>query len=287
MPPDLWFELFKLERTGNEAQDADRLFTVFARIFLGWEAVDDPNNFWPRMSTGSMSIDCLPFFIARVGCELGTVYADAFYRHCGSRLPFYTVGHILAQADYAEREQFPFVVAPERYQGLMASIQSRPLDLWKWAKDLVLEPDVCWGPKFSQFYWSLLWGRFAPEHWDHLTPSAEWLESEWLGDERAGLNIVAWMLDPQVRTEAILQLKDLLSSLLETLDETLLREELRYAAQDGYTQSQYFVHKMNPQQKACICVQPLLGYMEEAERVQHLCAQLREQTRVQGNFSQQ
>ena len=35
VPPALWFELFQLERTGDEEQDAERLFTCFARSFPG------------------------------------------------------------------------------------------------------------------------------------------------------------------------------------------------------------------------------------------------------------
>ena len=268
VPPALWFEIFKLERSGDEVQDAERLFTLFARIFPGWEVLHfyfGSGEWWWGERYGRY---CVPYFIARVGCELGAVYTDAFYRHCGSLLydqdkwcSIDIVEELVAQVSTAEREQLPFVLAPERYQGLLAPF------LRDWSKTLrlldglVLEPEICWGPKFSQFYWYLLGDIFVPESCGQLRVAHFFTKH---------FNIVAWMLDPQVRTAAIVQLKKQLSMLQGTLVNSQ-QEDTPYMKDDDF---------QKPQQAMCYCLRTLLSSMQEAERVQHMCAQLQEQCRT-------
>ncbi len=268
VPPALWFELFQLERTGDEEQDAERLFTCFARSFPGWAvfAFDDGGweyrgASWSKCKPG---IDCVLYFIARVGCELGAVYSDAFYRHCGALLHDYdkhafaiAVG-LFAQVGNDEREQLPFVVAPERYQELLAPFRDLRTALCDLALPCVLDSDVCWGPKFSQFYWQLLAGLFVPKAWDAFSH----IRLSYLCKH---LNIVAWMLDPQVRAVAIAQLKKHLS----TMQVDLPQEDSGAIVDDGF--------QGTSQQRMCLCLKQLLGYMEDAARVQHLCAQLQAQ----------
>ena len=268
VPPALWFELFQLERTGDEEQDAERLFTCFARSFPGWAvfAFDDGGweyrgASWSKCKPG---IDCVLYFIARVGCELGAVYSDAFYRHCGALLHDYdkhafaiAVG-LFAQVGNDEREQLPFVVAPERYQELLAPFRDLRTALCDLALPCVLDSDVCWGPKFSQFYWQLLAGLFVPKAWDAFSR----ISQSYLCKH---LNIVAWMLDPQVRAAAIAQLKKHLS----TMQVDLPQEDSGAIVDDGF--------QGTSQQRMCLCLKQLLGYMEDAARVQHLCAQLQAQ----------
>ncbi len=266
VPPALWFEIFQLERTGDEVQDAERLFTHFARSFPGWTLVTFYygafHGAWARSKPG---VDCVLYFIARVGCELGAVYSDAFYRHCGSLLynyddhaPNIAVG-LFAQVGNDEREQLPFVVAPERYQELLAPLRDLSTALYYLAPSCVLDSDVCWGPKFSQFYWQLLAGLFEPKALDDATKHIR------VSSLYKHLNIVAWMLDPQVRAVAIAQLKKHLSTM-----QVDFSQEDSCAIEDDAFQG-------TVQQRMCLCLKQLLDYMEDAERVQHLCAQLQAQ----------
>ena len=267
--PALWFELFKLERSGDEAQDAQLLFTTFKQAFPGMEALKAKSYHYLR------DIAVL-YFINRIGPELGEVYRAAFYQHCAESLPYEVVIAVIKQASYAERETLPLVLAPQRFP-LVFKQQKQPVyELLSFATQLCTEPALCWGPKFSQFYLDLLLQQYDREQWAQMyfysiTVSPNNLET------------IAWALAPQVRVQAVTRLQALSSKLQADI---ATREQEAQQLQDAKAREdkaklQRLARESYVRQNGLEVLELLLAAIAQAERVHQLCAQIQSQSQAQ------
>ena len=154
VPPAQWFELFKLERSGDEAQDASMLFETFTQYFPGWESYREGDYGTWRFS------EFASYLIMRIRFELGDTYLMAFYQHCVKHLSFSALQHMVVSATYDERELIPFIAAPEHYPVRLFDVNNRTWLVLCWPEDLYTELEHSWGPKFSRFIANLILDQF-------------------------------------------------------------------------------------------------------------------------------
>lgn len=186
LPPALWFELFALERSGDDAVDADKLFAAFAQHFPGFIAQKQGYRSWRFDS-------CFVYLITRIRFELGEVYLKAFYQHCGALLSLEVVQDHIAAASYAEREFLLWVLQPELFAQLDGH---RLLDLWAlidWAQVLASKPASCWGPKFSTFITEQIWFYLSPKNLAKIG------SSYYVEGIKSGFSAIGLSLDPTVK----------------------------------------------------------------------------------------
>ena len=268
VPPAQWFELFKLERSGDEAQDASMLFEAFTQYFPGWDAYRKRKVDYFFCEDGID--DFISYFIMRIRFELGETYLIAFYQHCVKRLSFWALRHIVVgSATYDERELIPFIAAPEHYQVRLFYDDDRTWLVLCWPEDLYTELEHSWGPKFSRFIANLILDQFE-------THNLAKLSFNFNRYNLPNLYALALGLDQSVKREVkariearLVTLKDEIAEreqLVKTYKNARAREDedialrKRYEREIGWRTSGYKYLKH------------LLKALDQTERLKELCA---------------
>lgn len=261
LPPALWFELFALERSGDDAADAAKLFAAFAQHFPGFIAQKQGYRSW-RFD------NCFLYLITRIRFELGELYLKAFYQHCGALLSLEVVQDYITAASYAERESLLWVLRPELFAQLDGHRLLELRDLIDWAQVLVSKPASCWGPKFSTFITEQIWFYLSPKNLAKIG------SSHYGNDIKSGFNAIGLSLDPTVKASLCVRLKELIVSfsaeiaereqLIEPLKDTVAREDI--------ARRERYVSEKEERQKAVEMGQHLLLACAAADRINKLCA---------------
>ena len=263
LPPTLWFELFKLERSGDEAADADLLFKTFAQYFPGWDVQR------AKAYQGWQYNDCIPYLITRIRFELGPVYLKAFYQHCGSHLPYSVLQNLITGASYAERELLPFVQEPEIFKQVSAKESNLMWLTVHWAEALCTEPAHCWGPKFSAFYADLLLSCFESNTLAKV--GNPFYYTKYLEPSFSALGLG---LDPEVKAQFVLRLKQRIMAYKAEIAE---REELARKLADAKAREdialrERYEREMQWRDNSVTALQHMLKSCTHAEYLKQLCA---------------
>lgn len=138
VPPAQLFELMKLERTGDEAQDATTLAVALARRLQAAR----------YLQCWHLGQDLLFYLISRIKYELGATYLDAFYRQCAASIPMGWAVALCRLVRSAELETLPWIA--DNYS-LCVKWCAQPwrLVFLVHACDYVHAFDFPWGPNFS------------------------------------------------------------------------------------------------------------------------------------------
>ena len=138
VPPAQLFELMKLERTGDEAQDATTLAVALARRLQAAR----------YLQCWHLGQDLLFYLISRIKYELGATYLDAFYRQCAASIPTGWAVALCRLVRSAELETLPWIA--DNYS-LCVKWCAQPwrLVFFSGACNFVHAFDFLWGPKFS------------------------------------------------------------------------------------------------------------------------------------------
>ena len=264
VPPALWFELFALERCGDDAVDADKLFATFAQHFPGWIVQKQGYHSW-RFA------NCFAYLITRIRFELGEVYLKAFYQHCGAMLPLDVVHDYIAGTSYAEREHLPYVRNPELYQQFSTTESHHLLNLCNWTLSLASEPAACWGPKFSAFFSEQLLACFASKslakagmisynHYNHYFEPC--------------FSAIGLGLEPKVKALFCLRLKGRIAELnAEIAEREKLIEPLKIAqTREDIALRERYSREVQVRKDAVDVIKHLVEACGTAERLKKLCA---------------
>ena len=261
VPPAQWFELFKLERSGDEAQDASMLFETFTQYFPGWESYREGDYGTWRFS------EFASYLIMRIRFELGDTYLMAFYQHCVKHLSFSALQHMVVSATYDERELIPFIAAPEHYPVRLFDVNNRTWLVLCWPEALYTELEHSWGPKFSRFIANLILDQFE-------THNLAKLSFNFNRYNLPNLYALALGLDQSVKREVkariearLLTLKYEIAEreqLVKTYENARAREDIalrtRYEREVKWRSDSYKYLKY------------LLKALDQAERLKELCA---------------
>ena len=258
VPPALWFELFALERCGDDAVDADKLFATFAQHFPGWIMGHHSWRF----------ANCFAYLITRIRFELGEVYLKAFYQHCGAMLPLDVVHDCIAGASYAEREHLPYVRNPELYQQVSTTVSNHLRSLFIWTLSLASEPAACWGPKFSAFFSEQLLACFASKS----LAKAGWLSNNHYFEPC--FSAIGLGLEPKVKALFCLRLKGRIAELnAEIAEREKLIEPLKIAqTREDIALRERYSREVQERKDAVDVIKHLVEACGTAERLKKLCA---------------
>ena len=269
LPPALWFELFALERSGDDAADAAKLFAAFAQHFPGFIAQKQGYRSW-RFD------NCFLYLITRIRFELGELYLKAFYQHCGAMLSLEVVQDFIADTSYAERESLLWVLQPELFAQLDGHRLLELRALIDWAQVLASKPASCWGPKFSTFIMAQIWFYLSPKNLAKIG------SSHYGNGIKSGFSAIGLSLDPTVKASFCAHLKELITSfsaeiaereqLIEPLKDTVAREDI--------ARRERYVSEKEERQKAVEMGQHLLLACAAADRINKLCAAEVERARL-------
>lgn len=244
LPPQVWFELFKLRRSGNNSSDANLLFYFFSDCFPGWDFLE---------RDGSHKEIFIHYAALRTQFELGPTYFEAFCEQCqkhriwqDSRIEF------LSRLSYQERESCPLVSgsAAARFDYCEGDCQHQRWLLKKSAQAFFTEPLACWGPQVSEFYLEQCLDQFKVGQ--HIA----FLEFK---PHDPMLCALALSLDPQVRARSINRIKQLIEVYADDL--ARLRQ-----------QSSHDYYRRNDSSTAHYNLQMLLRYFDWADELNELCA---------------
>ena len=259
LPPALWFELFALERTGDDATDAAKLFATFAQHFPGFIVQKQGNRSW-RFD------NCFAYLITRIRFELGEVYLNAFYQHCATKLPLNVVQNYIAGTSYAERESLPYVLKPEWFAQVSAQESQRMWYLINWAQSLATEPASCWGPKFSAFFSEQILACFGSNSLPKVFNYNEYYVRLF--------SAIGLGLDPKVKASFCVRLKERIAEfnaeiaerekLIAPLEQAVAREDI--ALRERYNR------EIKWRKDAVDVLKHLLAACVAAERINKLCA---------------
>lgn len=269
VPPALWFELFALERCGDDAVDADKLFATFAQHFPGWIVQKQGYHSW------RFAYD-FAYLITRIRFELGEVYLKAFYQHCGAMLPLDVVHDYIAGASYAEREHLPYVRNPELYQQVSTTESNHLWSLCSWTRSLASEPAACWGPKFSAFFSEQLLACFASKS----LVKAGWGSYNHYFEPR--FSAIGLGLEPKVKALLCLRLKGRIAELnAEIAEREKLIEPLKIArAREDIALRERYSREVQVRKNVVDAIKHLVEACGAAERLKRLCAAEVERARL-------
>ncbi len=269
LPPVLWFELFALERSGDDASDAEKLFATFAQHFPGFIARKQGNHSW-RFD------NCFAYLITRIRFELGEVYLNAFYQHCVAKLPLNVVQNYIAGASYAERELLPYVLKPELFAQVSTNEAQWLWSLINWAQSLATEPASCWGPKFSTFVSEQLLLCFTSGTRAKL---GHFYYSDYM---RASFSALGLSLDPKVKALLCLHLKERIAELnAEIAEREKLIEPLKIArAREDIALRERYSREVQERKDVVDAIKRLVEACGAAERLKRLCAAEVERARL-------
>lgn len=261
VPPALWFELFALERCGDDAVDADKLFATFAQHFPGWIVQKQGYHSW-RFA------NCFAYLITRIRFELGEVYLKAFYQHCGAMLPLNVVHDYIAGASYAEREHLPYVRNPELYQQVSTTESHHLWSLCNWTLSLASEPAACWGPKFSAFFSEQLLACFASKS---LAKAGRVSYNHYF---EPCFSAIGLGLEPKVKALLCLRLKERIAELnTEIAEREKLIEPLKIArAREDIALRERYSREVQERKDVVDAIKHLVEACGAAERLKRLCA---------------
>ena len=261
VPPALWFELFALERCGDDAVDADKLFATFAQHFPGWIVQKQGYHSW-RFA------NCFAYLITRIRFELGEVYLKAFYQHCGAMLPLNVVHDYIAGASYAEREHLPYVRNPELYQQVSTTESHHLWSLCNWTLSLASEPAACWGPKFSAFFSEQLLACFASKS---LAKAGRVSYNQYFEPRFSAIGLG---LEPKVKALLCLRLKERIAELnTEIAEREKLIEPLKIArAREDIALRERYSREVQERKDVVDAIKHLVEACGAAERLKRLCA---------------
>lgn len=200
LPPAMWFELFSIKRSGNDLSDATRLYELFQEHFPGWDYIayrDDEREAY------------VPYLLQRIQFELGSVFFEALFAHCGDQHILYkTRLALLGQLSYAEREMCPLVSGAHPFD---FSLWENPLMLlMKSTPQFFTEPLGSWGPKFSAFYFDQLLAQFVVGR----RPNACFYFKKY---QAPYLSTIALSLDPEIRREAQPRIRERIAAFTEEI----------------------------------------------------------------------
>lgn len=269
VPPALWFELFALERCGDDAVDADKLFATFAQHFPGWIVQKQGYHSW-RFD------NCFAYLITRIRFELGEVYLKAFYQHCGAMLPLNVVHDYIAGASYAEREHLPYVRNPELYQQVSTTESHHLWSLCNWTLSLASEPAACWGPKFSAFFSEQLLACFASKS---LAKAGRVSYNQYFEPRFSAIGLG---LEPKVKALFCLRLKGRIAELnAEIAEREKLIEPLKIArAREDIALRERYSREVQERKDVVDAIKRLVEACGAAERLKKLCAAEVERARL-------
>ena len=269
VPPALWFELFALERCGDDAVDADKLFATFAQHFPGWIVQKQGYHSW-RFA------NCFAYLITRIRFELGEVYLKAFYQHCGAMLPLNVVHDYIAGASYAEREHLPYVRNPELYQQVSTTESHHLWSLCNWTLSLASEPAACWGPQFSAFFSEQLLACFASKS---LAKAGRVSYNHYFEPRFSDIGLG---LEPKVKALFCLRLKERISELnTELAEREKLIEPLKIArAREDIALRERYSREVQVRKDVVDTIKHLVEACGAAERLKKLCAAEVEKARL-------
>ncbi len=261
VPPDQWFELFKLERSGDEAHDASLLFETLTQYFPGWDAYREGDYGSWRFS------EFISYFIMRIRFELGETYLMAFYQHCVKHLSFSALQNMVVNATYEERERIPFVLDPEKYPVRLFNENNRTWLVLRWAEALSTELEHCWGPHFSRFFANIVLDQFETHNLAKMSFSFNRYQLP-------NLHAMALGLDPAVKRE----IKARIEARLVTLkDEIAEREQLVKTYENARTREDIalrtrFEREIGWRTSGYKYLKHLLKALDQTERLKELCA---------------
>ena len=262
VPPALWFELFALERCGDDAVDADKLFATFAQHFPGWIMGHHSWRF----------ANCFAYLITRIRFELGEVYLKAFYQHCGAMLPLNVVHDYIAGTSYAEREHLPYVRNPELYQQVSTTEHHHIMwSLCNWTLPLASEPAACWGPKFSAFFSEQLLACFASKS---LAKDGMISYNNYIPYFEPCFSAIGLGLEPKVKALFCLRLKGRIAELnAEIAEREKLIEPLKIAqTREDIALLERYYREVQERKEAADMIKHLVEACGTAERLKKLCA---------------
>ena len=146
LPPQQWFELFKLKRSGNDSFDASHLFNYFSGCFPGWDFLE---------RDGFDKEIFIHYVALRTQFEMGPTYFAAFCDRCQKHRCWKdSCIEFLSRLSYEERESCPLVIgsAAARFDYGEGDCHHQMWLFEKSAQAFFTEPLACWGPKVSEFY---------------------------------------------------------------------------------------------------------------------------------------
>lgn len=244
LPPQLWFELFKIKRSGNVSFDASHLFNYFSGCFPGWDFLER-DGFYKEIF--------IQYAALRTQFELGSTYFESFCNQCqkhrcwkDSRIEF------LSRLSYEERESCPLVSgsAAARFDYGEGDCHHQMWLFEKSAQAFFTEPLACWGPKVSEFYLGQYLDQFKVGQ--HIA----FLEFD---SHDPTLCSLALSLDPQVRARSINRIEQL----IDVYADDLVR--LKQQGSHDY-------YRRNDSRTAHYNLQMLLRYFDWADELNELCA---------------
>lgn len=265
LPPQLWFELLGLKRSGDEAQDSVLLFSAFANSFPGWRC---PNQLIARRSLSYFT----SYLVTRLRHELGQVYLDAFLKQSGPKLSAAIIAELLIASSYQERERLSFLLKPgqlgksQNPSNVNQHITSLSLyQLLSFVQRLCSEPEHLWGLKFSQRLFTLFFQYFGRNQ----TASSFYFNTFFA----PGFSALALSLDLKVKAQALKSCQQSISELQTEISERELRikhyEDAR-AREDIALRERLERENTNAQNKVK-CLQELLLSFERSEHIFALC----------------
>ena len=244
LPPQQWFELFKIKRSGNDSFDASYLFHYFSGCFPGWDFLT---------SDGSRKEIFIHYVALRTHYELGPTYFEAFCKQCREHRCWndYQI-EFLSRLSYEERESCPLVSgsAAARFDYGEGDCHHQMWLFEKSAQAFFTEPLACWGPKVSEFYLGQYLDQFKVGQ--HIA----FLEFE---PHDPTLCALALSLDPQVRARSINRIKQLIA---------VYADDLARLKQQG----SHDYYRRNDSRTAHYNLQMLLRYFDWADELNELCA---------------
>ena len=247
LPIEMWFELFCLKRSGNANHDATRLFAAFKEHFPGWDYI--------RYRDDEIKI-YVPYLLQRIQLELGPVFFEALFAHCGEQHILYETRLLmLGQLSYADRELCPLVSGPHRFN---YSLWENPMMLlMKSTTKFFTEPLGSWGPKFSSFYFE----QFLAQCVVGQRPNAYFYFKKY---QAPYLCVIALSLGPEVRQDAQPRIKERIAAFTE--------EITRFEAHGMLDQ---YDSLLTYSRIARHDLQLLLRYFEWADELKAMCARAR------------
>ena len=245
LPIEMWFELFCLKRSGNANHDATRLFAAFKEYFPGWDYI--------RYRDDELKI-YVPYLLQRIQLELGSVFFEALFEHCGDQHILYETRLLfLGQLSYTDRELCPLVSGSHRFN---YSLWENPMMLlMKSTTKFFTEPLSSWGPKFSAFYFEQLLAQFVVGQ----RPNAYFYFKKY---QAPYLSVIALSLDPVVRQDVQPRIKESIAAFTE--------EIARFEAHGMLDQ---YDSLLTYSRIARHDLQLLLRYFEWADELKAMCAQ--------------
>ena len=244
LPPQQWFELFKIKRSGNVSFDASYLFHYFSGCFPGWDFLT---------SDGSRKEIFIHYVALRTHYELGPTYFEAFCKQCREHRCWndYQI-EFLSRLSYEERESCPWVSgsAAARFDYGEGDCHHQMWLFEKSAQAFFTEPLACWGPKVSEFYLGQYLDQFKVGQ--HIA----FLEFK---PHDPTLCALALSLDPQVRARSINRIKQLIA---------VYADDLARLKQQG----SHDYYRRNDSRTAHYNLQMLLRYFDWADELNELCA---------------